>query len=90
VTSTAELNRGTLTIPTSGRWSYTVIGVVHAPASPPPPPPGHAFTAPAILPGTNAVTVYGISTTGYLWQIHWDATAGWGPWVNDGTMPGGL
>jgi hypothetical protein len=40
VQSSATLSNGTLTIPNSGAWSYSVIGVVHAPnggAAPPPP-----------------------------------------------------
>jgi hypothetical protein len=33
VTSSANLSNGSLTIPKSGAWTYSVIGVVHAPGS---------------------------------------------------------
>jgi hypothetical protein len=39
VTTRATLSGGTLTIPDLGTWSYSVIGVVHAPIALPPAPP---------------------------------------------------
>ena len=38
-TATATISNGTVTIPSSGDYSYPVIGVIHAPNSAPPPPP---------------------------------------------------
>lgn len=64
VNSSATLSGGTLTIPSSGGWSYSVIGVVHAPATPlaiettslPDPVVGSAYSAPLAASGGKPPT----------------------------------
>jgi hypothetical protein len=76
VTSTAELSGGTLTIRKSGDWSYSVIGVVHAPFSS---GPGLAVARDA----DSDLEVFGTGAGGVVyhdWQLSPNGATGWSGW----------
>ena len=78
VTSSATLSGGTLTISSSGSWSYSVIGVVHAPSS----------AASGIATSSAGTAVYYATPGGELANA-WQNSTGWHTATIGGSVRGG-
>jgi hypothetical protein len=81
VTSTASLSNGTLTIPASGSWTYSVIGVVHS--------PGSANGARSIATSDGHIQVFRVDNGAVQENWYSPATGHTGNWVSPVGMQGG-
>jgi hypothetical protein len=82
VTSTATLSGGTLTIPRSGNWTYSVIGVVHAPG-------GGGSAVRAVVTSDGHVQLFEVSDGVVEENWYSPANGAVGDWVSPGALPGG-
>jgi hypothetical protein len=86
VTSSGSLSSGTLTIPASGAWSYSVIGVVHAPVAP-------GLRIIGVGSSNGSTQVFAIGTSGGDMYVDTEAGPGsksWSGWQDiGGTWPAG-